>query len=155
MCSAMPHKKEEPGIHSRAQKKAFTLVELIVVVAIIGILSTLVIVRYAGKTDQAKVAAAKAHLQQFEGAVIEFQANCNRLPRSLDELIHKPSDCPNWQEGGYLKGSAVPKDPWGNDYIYKVDGSNFEIICLGSDGKEGGTGTAADISSLHLNDGGK
>lgn len=127
--------------------RAFTLVELIVVIAIIGVLASVVIVRYAGKTDQAKVAAAKAQLSQIEGAVIEFQANCNRMPTSLDELVNKPGDCPNWQDGGYLKGKKVPKDPWGHDYTFKADGRNIEIVSLGADGKEGGTGVDADLSS--------
>jgi general secretion pathway protein G len=135
--------------------RGFTLVELIVVIAIIGVLASVVVVRYAGKTDQAKVAAAKMQIAQIEGAVIEFQAHCNRLPQSLDELVHKPGDCPNWQDGGYLKGTKVTKDPWGHDYLFKVEGSNFELISLGADGKEGGSGVDADISSLNMNGTGK
>jgi general secretion pathway protein G len=136
--------------------RAFTLVELIVVIAIIGILATVVIVRYAGKTDQAKVAAAKAQVSQLEGAVIEFQANCNRLPRSLDELVNKPGDCPNWQDGGYLKSNKVPKDPWGHDFILHAgSGNDFELISLGADGKEGGSGVNQDISSRNLDGSGK
>jgi general secretion pathway protein G len=127
----------------------FTLVELIVVIAIIGVLSTIVIARYAGKTDQAKVAAAKAQISQLEGAVIEFQANNNRLPNSLDELVNKPADCPNWPDGGYLKGKTI-KDPWGRDYLYRLNGSDFEVVCLGADGKEGGTGVDVDLSSKNL-----
>ena len=139
--------------HSRRSTAGFTLVELIVVVAIIGVLATLVIVRYAGKTDQAKVAAAKAQISQLEGAVIEFQANCNRLPASLEELVTKPGDCPNWQEGGYLKSKNSLKDPWGTEFIYKAESGNFEIVSMGADKRQGGTGTAADISSNDLGGG--
>lgn len=131
-------------------KKGFTLVELIVVIAIIGVLASVVIIRYAGKTDQAKVAAAKSQLSQLEGAIIEFQANCSRLPHSLDELVNKPGDCPSWQDGGYLKNKRLMKDPWGHDYVFKTDGSSFEIISLGADGKQGGTGVDADLSSQNL-----
>ena len=130
--------------------RGFTLVELIVVIAIIGVLASIVVVRYAGKTDQAKVAAAKSQISQLEGAVIEFQAHCSRLPQSMDELVNKPGDCPNWQEGGYLKGKKVIKDPWGHDYVYRATGSSFEIVCLGADGREGGTGNDTDLSSENL-----
>lgn len=133
---------------SHRNHSAFTLVELIVVIAIIGVLATMVIVRYAGKTDQAKAAAAKAQLSQLEGAAIEFQAHCNRYPHSLDELVNKPSDCPGWQAGGYLRSNVVPKDPWGHEYVFNTSGGKLEIICTGADGKEGGAGPDSDISSL-------
>jgi general secretion pathway protein G len=129
------------------QQAGFTLVEMIVVIAIIGILATLVVVRYSGQTDQAKVAAAKSQLAQMEGAVISFHSHVGRLPKSLVELVEKPSNAANWQEGGYLKGKSVPKDPWGNEYGYRVSGRRFEILSLGADGKEGGTGLDADLSN--------
>jgi general secretion pathway protein G len=131
----------------RLLERGFTLVEMIVVIAIIGVLATIVVIKYAGQTDQAKVATAKAHLAQLESAVISFQANTGRIPASLTELIEKPSIAVNWQEGGYLKGKSVPKDPWGHDYVYKTSGRKFEIICLGADGLEGGEGADADISN--------
>ncbi len=128
-------------------KAGFTLVEMIVVIAIIGILATLVVVRYSGQTDQAKVAAAKSQLAQIEGAVISFHSHVGRLPKALGELVEKPTGVTNWQEGGYLKGSSVPKDPWGNEYVYKINGRRFEILSLGADGKEGGTGVDTDLSN--------
>jgi general secretion pathway protein G len=132
---------------TRRPRAGFTLVEMIVVIAVIGLLSTLLIVRYSGQTDQAKVAAAKSQVAQIEGAVIAFKAHVGRLPNSLRELVEKPADAKNWQENGYLKGKSVPKDPWGNEYIYKVNGKIFEVICLGADGKDGGEGVDADLSS--------
>lgn len=134
-------------------RKGFTLVEMIVVIAIIGILATLVVARYAGQTDQAKVAAAKSQLSQLESAVIAFHSHVGRLPRSLTELVEKPPGVTHWQEGGYLKGRSVPKDPWGNDFIYKVNGRKFEILSLGADGKEGGTGPDEDLSTEGLGGG--
>jgi general secretion pathway protein G len=131
----------------RNGRLGFTLVEMIVVITIIGIIATLVIVRYSGHTDQAKVAAAKSQIAQIESAVISFHAHVGRLPNSLVELVEKPAGVTGWQEGGYLKGSAVPKDPWGNDFVYKLTGRKFEIISYGADGKEGGTGVDADLSS--------
>ena len=83
---------------------------------------------------------------------IEFQGQNARLPRSLDELVNRPGDCPNWPEGGYLKNNKVTKDPWGHEYIYKFEGAggDFEIICLGADGQEGGSGVSRDISSKNM-----
>jgi general secretion pathway protein G len=129
------------------RQAGFTLVEMIVVIAIIGILATVVVVRYSGQTDQAKVAAAKAQLAQLESTVIAFHSHTGRLPKSLTELVEKPPGIANWQEGGYLKGKSASKDPWGNDYRYKAKGRQFEIFCLGADGKEGGTGVDEDLSN--------
>ena len=132
------------------RSRGFTLVELMIVVAIIGILATVVIVRYAGKTDQANAAAAKAQIAQLESVIIEFQSVCHRYPQTLEELTQKPSDSPNFPEGGYLKGGKVPNDPWGHPYVYHINGSDFEIVSLGADGKEGGTGVNQDISSKNV-----
>lgn len=131
----------------KIMRSGFTLVELIIVIAIIGVLASIVVVRYAGKTDQAKVAAAKAHIQGLETAILDFQAQNSRLPRTLEELVVKPADCPNWDPNGYLKSSKVPKDPWGHDYLYKLENGNYEIICYGADGQEGGEGVNKDLNS--------
>ncbi len=128
----------------------FTLVEMIVVIAIIGVLATIVVVRYSGQTDQAKVAAAKSHLAQLESAVISFQAQSGRLPTSLTELVERPSNVSFWPEGGYLKSRAAPRDPWGHEYLYRLTGRRFEILCLGADGREGGSGVEADLSNEEM-----
>lgn len=127
--------------------RGFTLVEMIVVVAIIGVLATVIVARYAGQTDQARVAAARAQMAQLESAVLSFQAQIGRLPAVLSDLVERPAGATAWPEGGYLKGRSVPRDPWGHEYVYRVEGRRFEIVCLGADGREGGTGADADLSS--------
>ena len=131
--------------HQTYPSAGFTLVELLVVVAIIGVLASILIIRLSGHTDKARVSTARAHISQLETAVITFKGDTGRLPQSLDELINKPGDVTGWQEDGYLK--RPPKDPWNHDYVYRITGRKFEIICLGADGNEGGEGYDADISS--------
>jgi len=126
------------------KRAGFTLVEMLVVVTIIAILSTLVIVKLSGYSDRARVAVAKSHLSQIESAIRAFREDAGRLPISLDELITKPADVKNWQEGGYLSQPAV--DPWGHPYVYIVTGTGYQVICYGRDGREGGTGYDADLS---------
>jgi general secretion pathway protein G len=132
------------------RRGGFTLIEMIVVIAIIGVLATIIVVKYSGQTDQAKVAAAKSHLSQLESAVVSFEAHNGRLPQSLSELVERPGNAPNWQEGGYLKAKALPLDPWGREYVYRVLGRKYEILCLGADGQEGGSGVDQDLSSESL-----
>ena len=138
---------------ARRNQRGFTLVEMIVVIAIIGVLATVVVIRYSGQTDQAKVAAARAHLSQFESAIISFQSQNGRVPTSLTELVERPSNAISWPEGGYLKSKSVPKDPWGHEYLYRVNGRRFEVVCLGADGQEGGEGVDADLSNESLEPG--
>ena len=131
----------------------FTLVEMIVVIAIIGVLATVIVVRYAGQTDLAKVAAAKSQISQLESAVISFQAHVGRLPTGLRELIERPSEAGNWREGGYLKGKSVPKDPWGVEYVYTASGRRYEILSYGADGQAGGSGPDSDLTNETVEDG--
>jgi general secretion pathway protein G len=133
-----------------SKQGGFTLVEMIVVIAIIGVLATVIVVRYSGQTDQAKVAAAKSQLSQIESAIISFQSQNGRLPQSLSELVERPSNAPNWPDGGYLKTRGVPKDPWGHEYGYRLVGRRFEITCMGADGMDGGSGPDADFTNEDL-----
>lgn len=130
----------------------FTLVEMLVVITIIGMIMALVGPRVLNYLSESRVKAAKIQIQSFGSALDLFYLDAGRFPTSsegLTALVRPVSGIVAWN-GPYLKGSAVPNDPWGNPYVYKQPGENdhpYEIRSLGSDGQEGGTGTATDLTS--------
>lgn len=131
-------------------RNAFTLVELLVVIVIIALLSSLVAPKFFGKLDNAKVKTAYAQMQMLSTALDAFRLDVGRYPKTdenLKILWVKESDLKNW-DGPYLP-KKVNKDSWGNPYIYKYPGSNkndYDLFTYGSDGKEGGNDDAADVS---------
>jgi len=134
--------------------RGFTLTEMLIVIALIGIVGTLVITQVAGRFETAKVNSAKIQIRSLSDNLTSFRMDCNRYPtteQGLEALASQPEGgCKNYPEGGYIK--KLPKDPWDNPYIYSSDGRTFEIISLGADGLEGGEGNNADISSNTLDD---
>ena len=135
-----------------ASKQAgFTLLELLVVVAIIGLLAALVGPRLFGNVGKSEVTAAKAQIEAFSRALESYRLDTGKFPDSslgLQALVTKPADTPRWH-GPYLQ-KEVPLDPWGNAYAYKVPGANgrdFEILSLGRDGAPGGSDEDADLSN--------
>ena len=139
----------------RKKHGGFTLVEIMVVVVIIGLLAALIGPRLVGQSETAKITAAKTQIRNFDQALELFHLNNGFFPttdQGLNALISKPTMSPepkNFQNGGYLKARSVPKDPWGNAYLYICPGENgdYDIISFGSDGREGGEGGARDISN--------
>lgn len=127
----------------------FTLLELLVVVVIIGLLAGLVVPRYFDTVSKSKAKIARAQMDSFEKALEQYRLDVGSLPsqeQGLNALVSAPSGVARWQ-GPYLK-KAVPPDPWGNPYIYKLSDSrrDADIVSLGSDGQVGGTADAKDIA---------
>lgn len=137
----------------RRLRKGFTMVELMAVLIIIGLLATLVVTKVATKIDQARVTTTKANLKILHSAVNQFKMDTNRFPsedEGLMEIIEQPSDVANWEPGGYLETTEIPKDGWGNEFIYErfpESGKPFVIKSLGADGEEGGEDYDADLLS--------
>ena len=135
------------------RKKGFTLLELMVVVVILSLLAMIALPKFFGRVDEAKITTTRVQIQNFETALRLFYLDNGFYPNTeqgLKALVEKPEDAKNWRQGGYLEKGVIPKDPWGNDYIYRSPGENdreYEIISLGRDGKEGGTGIDADIKN--------
>ena len=137
----------------RSKDAGFTLIEIMVVIAIIGILATLIVPKIMGRPDEARVVAAKQDVGTIVQALKLYRLDIGRYPttdQGLKALVEKPTSEPvpqNWKMGGYL--DSLPKDPWGNLYQYANPGTNGEIdvYSFGSDGKPGGTGLDADIGN--------
>jgi general secretion pathway protein G len=142
-----------------SQKKnrqaGFTLIELMVVIVILGILAGLIIPRIMGRPDEARVAKAKIQMEALESALKLYKLDNGSYPtteQGLNALVEAPTvgNIPkNWRQGGYLEKSKVPKDPWGNDFIYLSPGNHgdFDLTCLGADGEPGGEGVNKDINN--------
>jgi general secretion pathway protein G len=125
----------------REAEAGFTLVELMVVIVIIGLLATVVIINVLPATDKAAITKAKADVATLEQGIEMYRLNKLRYPSGSEGLQAVTSE-------GYVK--RLPKDPWGNAYVYAApgrDGRQFEIYSFGADGREGGEGQDADIGN--------
>ena len=133
-------------------EEGFTLVEMLIVIALIGMIGTFVVSNLSSKFVRAKVDATKIQIKQLGVILDDFKRECGFYPttdQGLDALINKPAgrECKNYDPEGYLKGKKLPKDGFGNDFIYESDGNKYMLKSLGNDGKEGGEGVDKDISS--------
>lgn len=124
------------------RRRAFTLVELLLVLVILAVLAAVVVPKFTGRSEQARVTAAKTDIHQIETALDAFEVDTGRYPSSdegLGALVESPSNVKNWH--GYLK--RIPQDPWGNPYTYRYPGSHngtgFDLYSFGPDGREGGS----------------
>ena len=142
-------------IRSKAQREStrqagFTLVEMLVVITIIGLIMALVGPRVLNYLTESKVKAARIQIQSFAAALDLFYLDAGRYPSSAEGLMAliRPTAGVGAWNGPYVKGSSLPDDPWGHAYIYRSPGQRgtYDLISLGADGQEGGTGVAADIS---------
>lgn len=141
---------------AREARRGFTLVEILVVIAIISLLAGVVLLNIAPQMGMGSQAAAKAQIQVLVSALNTYRMQQGRYPsqqQGLDALVKKPAQEPipsNYPDGGYLNSRTVPLDPWKRPYIYLIPGrqnENFEILSYGADGEPGGTGADADLSS--------
>ena len=130
--------------------RGFTLLELLVVVAILGLLAGFVAPRYFGQIGKSEVATARAQLDALEKALDQYRLDTGHYPAvdlGLKALVERPQSEPKWN-GPYLR-KALPNDPWGKPFIYRIPGEkgDFDLVSLGKDGAPGGTGENADITN--------
>jgi len=131
-------------------QKGFTLIELIVVAAIIALLAGLVVPQFIKQEEKATAKATKAQIELLGTALDTFRLDVGRYPTSqegLQALTQKPGGVERW-DGPYLK-KEVPPDPWNKPYVYKSPGEHgpYDIVSYGADGVPGGGGTGRDITS--------
>ena len=132
-------------------EEGFTLLELLIVMLIIGLLAAFVAPRMIGKVGKSKRTIAKAQIESLCTALETYKLDTDRYPNQeegLNALIGQPANVDNWN-GPYLAKKSVPKDPLRNDYVYIYPGNNgdYDIVAYGADGKEGGEGEDADVTS--------
>ena len=153
-------KKKKHGLQSGNKHSstydAFTLIELMVVIVILGILAVFVVPRLTKRPEDARVTKAKVEISNLEQALELYYLDNGRYPETdqgLSALVAKPGsgdDLRNWREDGYLVKGKLPDDPWGNPYVYISPGLNntdFDLYSLGKDGEEGGESYDADITN--------
>ncbi len=139
--------------HRASGQGGFTLLEILIVVAIIAILAAVVVPKIVGRVDDAQISKVKSDIKALEAALDLYRLDNFQYPstdQGLQALVSKPSGEPeprNWKPGGYIK--RLEKDPWGHDYQYLNPGEHGEvdIFSLGADGQLGGEGLAADIGN--------
>lgn len=134
---------------TKGAMSGFTLLEIMVVVAIIGLLAAVIVPNVIGQGEAAKVDLTKANMGKIVQQLDLYKFNNGSYlstEEGLNGLVERPASARKWPDGGYL--SRVPEDAWNNDYVYispGIDGP-FDLLSLGADGVEGGEGTDADIN---------
>lgn len=150
----MTYKNTKPKFDSRG----FSLIELMVVIVILGILAMYIAPKLMGRTDDARITQTKIQIEGLETALKLYKLDNGLYPsteQGLQALIEEPQagNIPKkWRKGGYLEKGKVPKDPWGNEYIYLSPGvhGDYDIICYGADGVPGGEDANGDINNWEI-----
>ncbi len=140
-------------LSTRNAEKGFSLIEVMVVIVILGILASIVGVKVIGRIEESKRVKAKTQIETFRTALDLYRLDNGSYPTTdqrLDALVSPPTvgKLPRkWREGGYMP--KIPKDPWGNEYVYLSPGDNgdFDIISYGDDMEPGGEGKDKDVNS--------
>ena len=136
----------------RPVRAGFTLIELLLVLVILGILAAIVVPKFSGRTEQARMTAAQSQVSTFGTALDLFENDVGYYPKGrngLNDLITAPRDAQSWR-GPYMK-NEIPKDPWGNDYVYECPGKNnptsYDLLSMGPDGRAGSEDDVTNFKS--------
>lgn len=127
---------------SRLKQMGFSLVEIMIVLAIIGTILGMIGSRINNARQKAKVKEAKIQMDSIANGLSMYYNDCGKYPKSLDGLVKADADCPNWVDP-YYKGKL--QDPWNGEYQYENSGNEFVLKSFGQDGREGGAQLSRDI----------
>ena len=137
---------DQTPVHSQS---GMTLLEIMIVLAILGGLITILAGQVTKQLDKARIKEAKIQMAEIGKSLDMFYTDCGYYPEGgLQDLLEAPAECSNWGPDPYLK--KMPKDPWGAEYIYEFENGTYVLMSYGGDRKPGGKGVAADISSEDL-----
>ncbi|MEK6627588.1 MAG: type II secretion system protein GspG [Bdellovibrionota bacterium] len=125
--------------------KGFSLAEIMIVLVIIGGIMALILPRIQEGRDNANVRNTKIKMGEIENKINEYQADCGKMPSSLDFMINDTADCKNWTSNKNAKN--LMKDEWQSEFVYESSGNGFNLKSLGKNKKEGGEGPDKDIYS--------
>jgi general secretion pathway protein G len=128
--------------------KAFTLIELLAVIAILGLIAAFAVPQVLKWVSGARSDSARIQIEALGASIDLYRLEVGSFPPTLEALVVKPSGQDRW-DGPYIKKKLIPKDPWGNDYIYRYPGNDgdYDLMSLGADNSEGGEGEQKDIVS--------
>lgn len=128
--------------------RGFTLLELLVVLAILGMIAAFAAPRVFKYLASARADSARVQIENLGQGIDLYKLEIGTYPPDLEALVEQPSGEERWN-GPYLKKSVIPKDPWGNDYVYRFPGEHgpYDLVSLGADNAEGGEDENADIAS--------
>lgn len=125
-----------------------TLMEIMIVLAILGSLIAILLPRFTGQIDKSKMQETKILMGQLIGALTNYNVDCGKFPETLDNLVTADPACSNWGPEAYVR--KAPVDAWGTPFEYSIEGNNYIIQSMGSDKRPGGDGYGKDISSEDL-----
>lgn len=131
--------------NKRIKKRHFSLLEVIIAITIVALVATIAVESLTDSVDEANVRTAEIQMSSFKGAVTKYKLSTGKYPNSLEDLVTNPGDSTSWRQ--ILE--EIPKDPWGNDYMFNLAPetfNKFEVISYGADGQAGGEGFNADIT---------
>ena len=133
------------------KRGGFTLLELLIVMIIIGLLAALIGPKMIGRVGESRQTVAKQQIEGFSSALEMYKLDTTKYPtqeQGLEALVIQPQGITYWK-GSYLKKKFIPKDPWGNNYIYTYPGEHgdYDIVSYGADGNSGGDGEDKDVAS--------